>query len=204
MSGLVRLTLALVALMIAASGGIILSIERADAHPGNTDSSGCHTCRTNCTERWGIPYGYYHRHNPVRDCFVVAEPVATNPPEPKPEQVPSQSEQPTADESSDVAAVAIVPADEPPSAGFGPGDTGTTDLIALIMAGLTGAGIAWASAGLAGLRVARSPVRSAAPPPRPEAPARLEHAEPERSIWQRLPASPPLVVPAAFRPRTRR
>lgn len=39
------------------------------AHPGNTDSYGCHVCRTNCTERWGIPYGFYHRHNPVRACF---------------------------------------------------------------------------------------------------------------------------------------
>jgi len=38
------------------------------AHPGNTDGSGCHTCRTNCTERWGIPYDFYHRHNPVRSC----------------------------------------------------------------------------------------------------------------------------------------
>ena len=39
------------------------------AHPGNTDGNGCHTCRTNCTEKWGIPYGFYHRHNPVRPCF---------------------------------------------------------------------------------------------------------------------------------------
>jgi len=32
------------------------------AHPGNTDSSGCHTCRTNCTS-WGLSYGEYHCHN---------------------------------------------------------------------------------------------------------------------------------------------
>lgn len=35
----------------------------ASAHPGGTDSSGCHTCRTNCTEKYGIPYGDYHCHN---------------------------------------------------------------------------------------------------------------------------------------------
>ena len=32
------------------------------AHPGRTDSSGCHTCRTNC-EKWGLSYGQYHCHN---------------------------------------------------------------------------------------------------------------------------------------------
>lgn len=33
-----------------------------NAHPGNTDSSGCHTCRTNCPD-WGLSYGEYHCHN---------------------------------------------------------------------------------------------------------------------------------------------
>lgn len=32
------------------------------AHPGRTDSNGCHTCRTNC-EKWGLRYGQYHCHN---------------------------------------------------------------------------------------------------------------------------------------------
>lgn len=32
------------------------------AHPGNTDSSGCHTCRTNCSN-WGLSTGEYHCHN---------------------------------------------------------------------------------------------------------------------------------------------
>ncbi|MDB7986178.1 YHYH domain-containing protein [Faecalicoccus pleomorphus] len=32
-----------------------------EAHPGRTDSSGCHTCRTNC-EKWGLSYGQYHCH----------------------------------------------------------------------------------------------------------------------------------------------
>lgn len=40
------------------------------AHPGNTDSSGGHTCRTNC-EKWGLNYGEYHHHNssPVVDDY---------------------------------------------------------------------------------------------------------------------------------------
>src|SRR5690625_3835727 len=33
-----------------------------NAHPGNTDSNGGHTCWTNC-EKWGLEYGEYHYHN---------------------------------------------------------------------------------------------------------------------------------------------
>ena len=31
------------------------------AHPGRTDASGCHTCRTNCPS-WGLSFGEYHCH----------------------------------------------------------------------------------------------------------------------------------------------
>ncbi len=31
------------------------------AHPGRTDASGCHTCRTNCS-KWGLSSGEYHCH----------------------------------------------------------------------------------------------------------------------------------------------
>ena len=31
------------------------------AHPGRTDSYGCHTCRTNCASL-GLSYGEYHCH----------------------------------------------------------------------------------------------------------------------------------------------
>ncbi len=56
----------LLALVVAL---LVVFLPRVDAHPGGTDGNGCHTCRTNCTESWGIPYGYYHRHSPVRPCF---------------------------------------------------------------------------------------------------------------------------------------
>lgn len=39
-----------------------LSANYALAHPGRTDAKGGHTCRTNCTERWGLKYGEYHKH----------------------------------------------------------------------------------------------------------------------------------------------
>jgi hypothetical protein len=32
-----------------------------EAHPGRTDGSGGHTCRTNC-ESWGLGYSEYHYH----------------------------------------------------------------------------------------------------------------------------------------------
>lgn len=43
--------------------GIILSVcGTTYAHPGRTDSSGGHTCYTNC-EYYGLEYGEYHYHN---------------------------------------------------------------------------------------------------------------------------------------------
>jgi hypothetical protein len=38
-----------------------LSVGSTDAHPGRTDASGGHTCRTNC-DSWGYGYGEYHNH----------------------------------------------------------------------------------------------------------------------------------------------
>lgn len=70
-----RITVSLVLVVL-----FVLAVpEPVDAHPGRTDGNGCHTCRTNCTQSWGIPYGYYHRHHPVRDCFSSSP---TSPPPP--------------------------------------------------------------------------------------------------------------------------
>jgi hypothetical protein len=49
-----KITLILITLVL-----IIPSISFA--HPGRTDSSGCHTCRTNCS-KWGLSTGEYHCH----------------------------------------------------------------------------------------------------------------------------------------------
>lgn len=42
-------------------GALFLSTSTVFAHPGRTDSSGCHTCRTNCSS-WGLSSGEYHCH----------------------------------------------------------------------------------------------------------------------------------------------
>lgn len=39
-----------------------LTINNVYAHPGRTDSNGCHYCRTNCA-KWGLSQGQYHCHN---------------------------------------------------------------------------------------------------------------------------------------------
>jgi hypothetical protein len=46
-----------------ATAAFLLSVNIVYAHPGNTDSAGCHTCRTNCPS-WGLSYGEYHCHTP--------------------------------------------------------------------------------------------------------------------------------------------
>ena len=67
--------LALVLTILVIVGSLLGSATITEAHPGGTDGNGCHTCRTNCTESWGISYGFYHRHHPVRPCFASLEPV---------------------------------------------------------------------------------------------------------------------------------
>ncbi|MBA3284797.1 MAG: YHYH domain-containing protein [Nitrosopumilus sp.] len=81
------------------------------AHPGRTDSSGCHTCRTNCPN-WGLDTGEYHCHNakaapqpeePVRSIYNAngagttvpapeykAQPVTSKIEETKPVQITPQ------------------------------------------------------------------------------------------------------------------
>ena len=41
---------------------IVLIPTKVLAHPGRLDSSGCHTCRTNCPS-WGLEYEEYHCHS---------------------------------------------------------------------------------------------------------------------------------------------
>lgn len=40
---------------------ILITPNISFAHPGRTDASGCHTCRTNCSN-WGLSTGEYHCH----------------------------------------------------------------------------------------------------------------------------------------------
>lgn len=56
------LALCLVVALPVLSGLFVTPPQPAAAHPGGLDSSGCHTCHTNCTEKYGIPYESYHCH----------------------------------------------------------------------------------------------------------------------------------------------
>lgn len=66
----------------------------ANAHPGNTDSSGGHTCRTNCP-RWGLDYGEYHYHGGSRPAPYIP-PIVKATPTSKPVPSPIPSPKPTA------------------------------------------------------------------------------------------------------------
>lgn len=47
------------------------------AHPGRTDSSGCHTCRTNCAS-WGLSSGEYHCHRAKTSAPQPVEPIRSH------------------------------------------------------------------------------------------------------------------------------
>ena len=47
------------------------------AHPGRTDSSGCHTCRTNCSS-WGLSSGEYHCHRAKTSAPQPEEPIKSH------------------------------------------------------------------------------------------------------------------------------
>lgn len=40
---------------------LLLAPSATFAHPGRTDSKGCHTCKTHCA-KWGLKTGKYHCH----------------------------------------------------------------------------------------------------------------------------------------------
>lgn len=49
--------------LVVVSSILLLTFSKETiAHPGNTDSYGKHTCRTNCGQ-WGLEYGEYHGHD---------------------------------------------------------------------------------------------------------------------------------------------
>lgn len=48
-------------ILIIIIGGLFALSNSTFSHPGRTDASGCHTCRTNCPS-WGLSYGEYHCH----------------------------------------------------------------------------------------------------------------------------------------------
>ena len=57
--------------------GGIFGFNLTFAHPGRTDSSGCHTCRTNCPQ-WGLSYGEYHCHRAKTTSPQPKEPIKSH------------------------------------------------------------------------------------------------------------------------------
>ena len=65
-------------------GVLVIHRSPAFAHPGRTDASGCHTCRTNCS-KWGLRTGQYHCHGGGRATTRKPPPP---PPPPSPPTAP--------------------------------------------------------------------------------------------------------------------
>lgn len=91
------------------------------AHPGRTDSSGCHTCRTNCAS-WGLSTGEYHCHR-SKGVTQPTEPVRSIKNEggvgktvPAPEyKIPVSAQKETKSISSSVKTITPSPYTEKPS-----------------------------------------------------------------------------------------
>ena len=47
------------------------------AHPGGLDSNQCHTCWSNCEEKYDIPTGDYHCHASGDDSVYTPRPITT-------------------------------------------------------------------------------------------------------------------------------
>ncbi len=76
--------------------GIFLFTGNALAHPGGLDGSGCHTCRTNCTEKYNIPYDLYHCHSgDDRETYTVPEDDTIDPAPPPTETTNTNTEETT-------------------------------------------------------------------------------------------------------------
>lgn len=91
------------------------------AHPGRTDSSGCHTCRTNCAS-WGLDTGEYHCHR-SKGVTQPTEPVRSIRNEggvgktvPAPEyKIPAKNSTETTNSASSIKTPVISPYIEKPS-----------------------------------------------------------------------------------------
>jgi hypothetical protein len=70
------------------------------AHPGGTDSSGCHVCRTNCAQ-YGLFTGQRHCHNQSSSTPSITPPRAPSTPTiPRTPSSPSTNRTPAASTSS--------------------------------------------------------------------------------------------------------
>lgn len=120
---------------------LFLFTGSASAHPGRTDSSGGHTCRTNC-ESWGLDQGEYHYHGGYEAPEVEEEYVAPKQevqyiaPVQEEENIVPLEEATEVEETTDESAPEIVEsAAEPVVASESSGDNSGAVLLGLAVAG---------------------------------------------------------------------
>lgn len=76
---------------------VSLAPQAVLAHPGGLDAIDCHTCRTNCEEKYEIPSGWYHCHAGGDKNVYTPTPgeETSTPEEPEPELEPAPEPSPT-------------------------------------------------------------------------------------------------------------
>lgn len=97
-------------IIVALFSFVLFNPVSTEAHPGRTDSSGGHTCRTNC-ESWGLSTGEYHSHNggsapaqPVQQYVapvVQATAMPTRIPTLRPTRIPTPTKTPYVETAMD-------------------------------------------------------------------------------------------------------
>lgn len=74
---------------------VLVAPFSAIAHPGGLNSEGCHYCRTNCEEKYGIPTNDYHCHAGGDTSVYTPVPGAEAEEQPAQEEEPSSDPEPT-------------------------------------------------------------------------------------------------------------
>ncbi len=74
--------------IVTGTVALLIAVPATLAHPGRKDGSGCHTCRTNCSN-WGLRSGQYHCHGGSQSRSGISRipPPPPSPPPPPPQPV---------------------------------------------------------------------------------------------------------------------
>ena len=86
--------------VLVGTAALTAAVPPAAAHSGRTDSSGCHTCRTNCS-KYGLRTGQYHCHGGGRSSAssrIQPPPPSPPPPPSVPIQLFREGELPAGDQ----------------------------------------------------------------------------------------------------------
>lgn len=113
-------------------------VSQTHAHPGRTDSSDGHTCRSNC-ESWGLDYGEYHSHGGYEAPAIAEQNIKPTDEDwyahPEYEEYITPTDQATETPTDEPTPEPTQPTTEPKAASEASGDTPGTGLLGLAALG---------------------------------------------------------------------